>query len=121
MPVFFFVLASNWPIFPIAIMDVIGVVVGVLLFMRRRDWVSLLIISAFTIRALSSISRFAFYVGNVYATGANVTNVYDPVTGAAFQQTLNCVVAAGGVTTLAMLQAALWFGLRHKAEPPTDD
>jgi hypothetical protein len=43
------------------------------------------------------------------------------VTGAVFQQTLNCVAAAGGVITLAMLQAALWFGLRHKAQPPTDE
>lgn len=121
MPGLFFVLLSNWPIFPIAVMDVVGVAVGVLLFLRRRDWIPLLVIGGFTIRALSSISRFAFYVGNFYATGANFTSYYDPVTGAVFQQTLNCVVAAGGVITLAMLQAALWFGLRHKAQPPANE
>jgi hypothetical protein len=34
---------------------------------------------------------------------------------------MNCVVAAGSVTTLALIQTALWFGLRHKAAPPQDE
>lgn len=121
MPGLFFVLLSNWPIFPIALADVVGVVVGVLLFLRRRDWVPLLVIAGFGIRALSSLTRFVFYVGNFYASGANITSIYDPVTGAAFQQTMNCVIAAGGVATLALIQVALWFGLRHKAAPPLDE
>ncbi|MGQ0601372.1 MAG: hypothetical protein ACT4QE_06705 [Anaerolineales bacterium] len=121
MPGLFFVLLSNWPVFPIALADVIGVVVGVLLFLRRRDWVPLLVIAGFGIRAISTLTRVAFYVGNIYASGANITSGYDPVTGAAFQQTMNCVVAAGGVATLALIQTALWFGLRHKASAPQDE
>lgn len=117
MPAIFFVLLSNWPVFPIALMDVIGVAVGAALWWRRRDWPPLLATAAFGVRALSSLTRLAFYVASYYTSGAPAAyaypygGYYDPVTDAVFHQTMNCVVAAGGVATLAALQAALWFGL----------
>mgnify|MGYP000094315849 CR=1 FL=1 len=121
MPAYFFVLLSNWPVVPIALMDLVGVGVGVALFLRRRDWIAALVIGAFGVRALSSLARFAFYLAGFYARGANQFNDYDPVSGDLIQQTLNCVVAAGGLATLAALQAALWFGLKDRPARPTVD
>lgn len=118
MPAYFFVLLSNWPLLPIAFMDLIGVAVGMALFRRRRDWPPLVVAGAFGIRALSSLSKFLFYLAG-YLTSVNFYYeygfTYDPVTGATLQQTMNCFVAAGGVLTLALIQIAIWYGFTRRA------
>jgi hypothetical protein len=118
MPAYFFVLLSNWPILPIAFMDAMGVVVGLLLFRRLKTWPPVVVAAAFALRALSSLTRFLFYLTG-YLTAVNFYNepafAYDPVTGAVLQQTMNCAVAAGGVLTLALLQVGIWYGFTRRA------
>ena len=113
MPAYLFVLLSNWPVIPIAVMDLVGVAVGFALYRRRQDWPPLVVMAAFGLRAISSVTRFLFYLTG-YLVATNYYNdpafSYDPVTGAFLQQTMNCVVAAGGVVTLALLQVAIWHG-----------
>ncbi len=125
MPAYFFVLLSNWPVLPIAFMDLVGVGVGMALYQRRRDWPPLVVIAAFGLRALSSLSRFLFYLTG-YLTAVNFYNEpgfsYDPVTGAVLQQTMNVIVAVGGVLTLGLLQLAIWHGFNRarRAEGETE-
>jgi hypothetical protein len=121
MPAYFFVLLSNWPVFPIALMDLIGVAVGIALYVRRRDWPPLLVIAGFGIRLVSSVGRLAFFLAgymitlNYYAaTYGYGYAAYDPITGALMQQTMNVVVAVGSVLALGLLQAGIWHGLTRK-------
>jgi hypothetical protein len=116
MPPYILVLLANWPVIPIALMDTIGVVVGVRLYRRRRDWPPLVIAAAFGVRALSSLTRLALYLAG-YLTSLNYYETrwgYDPISGALLQQTMNVVVCVGGVATLAAIQAALWVGLTRR-------
>lgn len=124
MPAYFFVLLSNWPVLPIAFMDVVGAGLGIILYVRRRDWPPLLVVGAFGLRAVSSITRLTFYLAGYMATTANpyiYSTNYDPITGAAVQQTMNCFTALGSVLALAALQTAIWFGFtRRPGERPTE-
>lgn len=117
MPAYFFVLLSNWPVLPIAFMDLIGVGVGIALFQRRHDWPPLVVAAAFGIRALSSLSRFLFYLTG-YLTAVNFYNdpgfSYDPVTGAVLQQTMNVAVAVGALFTEGLILWAIWRGFTHR-------
>ena len=116
MPAFVLVLLANWPVLPIALMDLAGVGVGLALYRRRRDWPPLLVAGAFGVRALSSLTRLALYLAG-YLTSLNYYENrwgYDPISGAVLQQTLNLVVCVGGVATLAAIQAALWVGFTRR-------
>ncbi len=123
MPPFFLVLLANWPVLPIALMDTIGVVIGIRLYLRRRDWPPVVIAAAFGVRALSSLTRLALYLAG-YLTSLNYYETrlgYDPISGALLQQTLNLAVCAGGVATLAAIQAALWVGLTRRPGEVVDN
>ncbi len=116
MPAFVFVLLANWPVLPIAVMDLIGAGVGVALYRRRHDWPPLLVTAAFGVRALSSLTRLALYLAG-YLTSLNYYDNrwgYDPISGAVLQQALNMVICVGGVATLAAIQAALWVGFTRR-------
>lgn len=122
MPAYFFVLVSNWPVIPIALMDCVGVGLGVLLYLRRRDWPPLLVIAGFGLRAVSALARFALFLSgymvtlNYYAAMYGYGYApYDPVTGALNQQTLNVAVAVGSVLALGLLQAGIWYGMTRSA------
>lgn len=119
MPAYFFVLLSNWPVIPIAFMDLVGVGVGIALFMRRRDWPPLVVAAAFGIRAISSIARLSLFLAGYMVTLNYYAAVfgygyapYDPITGALTVQTTNVAVALGGVLTQAMIQMAVWYGMK---------
>src|SRR5262245_35614797 len=126
MPAYFFVLLSNWPVLPIAFMDLVGVGLGIILYLRRRDWPPLLVVGAFGVRAVSSITRLVFYLAgflaasNPYYSGGYGYG-YDPVTGATLQQTMNCFVALGSVLALAALQTAIWFGFTRRPGEPVPE
>ncbi len=123
MPAFFFVLLSNWPVVPIALMDIAGVGLGVALYVRRRDWPPIAVAAAFGVRALSSVTRLLFYLTNYMMQGGYYYSpMYDPVTGAALQQTMNCLTATGAVLTEALILLAIWFGFTRKpGEAPLPD